>query len=168
MDNKNSPYITTGSEDQKHLSRVNIFLCKQWRDGTALGVEMVTSGSQQIREEGTRRWTTGGFLKANQWHLGPPGPGLTWALQLRGKESTCQYRRRGFDSWVGKIPWRRKWQPTSIFLPGESHGQRSLVGYGAWGHKELDTTEWQMLSHFSLCAGHSSRHRRHAVTKQIL
>ena len=45
-----------------------------------------------------------------------------------------------------QIPWRRKWQPTPLFLPGESHGQRSLVGYGPWGCKELDTTEW--LTHF--------------------
>ena len=41
----------------------------------------------------------------------------------------------------GKIPWRRKWQLTPVFLPGESHGQRSLVGYSPWGHKESDTTE---------------------------
>ena len=50
-------------------------------------------------------------------------------------------RDEGFDSWVGKIPWRREWQPTPIFLPGESHEQRSLVGYSPWGCKELDTTE---------------------------
>ena len=49
--------------------------------------------------------------------------------------------RLGFDPWVGKIPWRRGWQPTPGFLPGESHGQRSLVGYSPWGHKEWDTTE---------------------------
>ena len=46
-----------------------------------------------------------------------------------------------FDPWVGKIPWRRKWLPTPVFLPGESHGQRRLVGYSPWGCKELDTTE---------------------------
>ena len=46
----------------------------------------------------------------------------------------------------GSIPWRRKWQPTSVFLPGESHGQRSLVGYRPWGCKELDTTERLTLS----------------------
>ena len=51
-----------------------------------------------------------------------------------------------FDSWVRKIPWRRKWQSTPVFLPGESHGQRSLVGYSPWGHKELDTTE--LPTHF--------------------
>ena len=49
--------------------------------------------------------------------------------------------RHGFDPWVGKIPWRRAWQPTPVFLPGESHGQRKLAGYSPWGHKELDMTE---------------------------
>ena len=45
-----------------------------------------------------------------------------------------------FDPWVGKILWRRKWQPTPVFLPGKSHGCRSLVGYSPWGHKGSDTT----------------------------
>ena len=46
----------------------------------------------------------------------------------------CQYcRRHRFDPWVGKIPWRRAWQPTPVFLPGESHGQRSLAGYSPQG-----------------------------------
>ena len=48
---------------------------------------------------------------------------------ISGKEPACQCRRCGFDPWVGKISWRRAWQPTPIFLPGESHGQRSLAGY---------------------------------------
>ena len=47
----------------------------------------------------------------------------------------------GFDLWVGKIPWRREWQPIPVFLPGEFHGWRSLVGYSPWGHKESDKTE---------------------------
>ena len=46
----------------------------------------------------------------------------------------------GFDPWVGKIAWRRKLQPTPVFLPGKPHGQRSLTGYSPWGHKELDTS----------------------------
>ena len=46
-----------------------------------------------------------------------------------------------FDPWGRKIPWRRAWQPTPVFLPGESHGQRSLVGYSPWSRKESDTTE---------------------------
>ena len=47
----------------------------------------------------------------------------------------------GFDPWLRKIPQRKKWQLTPIFLPGEVHGQRSLVGFSPWGRKELDTTE---------------------------
>ena len=57
------------------------------------------------------------------------------------KNSACQCRRPEFHPCIGKIPWSRKWQPTPVFLPGESHGQRSLVGYSPWGRKELDTTE---------------------------
>ena len=53
--------------------------------------------------------------------------------------STMQETR--FEPWVGKIPWRRKWQPIPVLLPGKSHGQRSLVGYSLWGCKESDTTE---------------------------
>ena len=60
---------------------------------------------------------------------------------LSGKRIHLQDRRFGFDSWVGKTPWRRKWQLTLVFLPGEAHGQRSLVGSSSCGHKESDTTE---------------------------
>ena len=48
-----------------------------------------------------------------------------------GKESVCS-SGPGFNPWVGKIPWRRKWQPSPVFLPGESHGQRNLEGYSPW------------------------------------
>ena len=51
-----------------------------------------------------------------------------------------------FSPWVGKIPWRRKWQPTPVFLRGEVHGRRSLVNYSPEGHKESDTTERLTLS----------------------
>jgi len=57
------------------------------------------------------------------------------------KESAHQCRRHGFNPWVRKIPWRRKWQPTPVFLPEKSHGQKSLAGYSPWDRKELDTTE---------------------------
>ena len=69
-----------------------------------------------------------------------------------GKESICQCRRRkrhGFDPWVGKSLWSRKWQRTPAFLPGESHGQRSLVSYSPWGCKESDMTE--ATEHTSSC-----------------
>ena len=60
------------------------------------------------------------------------------------KQSTCRrgrYKRCRFNRQIRKIPWGRKWQPAPIFLPGKFHGQRSLVGYNPWGHKELDMTE---------------------------
>ena len=60
-----------------------------------------------------------------------------------------QCRRPGFNPWVRKIPWRRKWQPTPVPLPGKLHGQRSLVGYSPWGHRESDTTE-RLHFHFHL------------------
>ena len=61
----------------------------------------------------------------------------------RGQEPACQCRRckrLKFDPWVGKIPWRMKWQPAPVFLPGESHGQRSQMGYSLY-ITDSDTTE---------------------------
>ena len=76
-----------------------------------------------------------------------------WASQVvlvvKAPPAKCKRcMRYGFDPWVGKIPWRRAWQPTLVFLPGESHGQRSQAGYSPWGHKELDTTE-QVSTHIT-------------------
>ena len=65
--------------------------------------------------------------------------------------------RYGFGSWVGKFPWRKEWLPTSIFLPGESHGQRSLAGYNPWDCKESDTNEH---THTSLSIEIGRRHNK--------
>ena len=62
-----------------------------------------------------------------------------------GKEFACNVGDLGWISESGRFPWRRKWQPTPVFLPEESHEQRSQVGYRPWGHNESDTTE--RLSH---------------------
>ena len=70
---------------------------------------------------------------------------LPWWLS--DKEFACQcrrHRRYRFDPWAGKIHWRRKWQPTPVFLPGKFDGQWSLVGYSACSCKELDTTDGSM------------------------
>ena len=85
-----------------------------------------------------------------------PSQKLPWKLWFNqyspgagDKQSTCQCsrcKRPGFNPWIGRIPWRKKWQRTPVFLPGESHGQRSLVGYSLWGCKESDRTE-----HWSPC-----------------
>ena len=71
---------------------------------------------------------------------------LLWGFPggTSGKEPTFQckrHKRCGFSPWVGKIPLKRAWQPIPVFLPGESYGQGSLVGYSPLDHKELDTTE---------------------------
>ena len=60
-------------------------------------------------------------------------------------------KRDVFDSWIGKISWRRTWQPTPVFLAGESHEQKSLEGYSLWDCKELDTTEQPALLHTCTC-----------------
>ena len=74
------------------------------------------------------------FLRKKEISDGPP-------VGTSGEEPACHARdkRCGFDPWVGQIPWRREGQPTPAFLPGESHGLRSLVGYSPWGRKESDT-----------------------------
>ena len=67
-------------------------------------------------------------------------------------------RMPGFDPWVGKIPWRRKWQPTPVLLPGKAHGLRILVGYSPWGRKESDTTgplHFTCALHGFYCAVHT-------------
>ena len=90
------------------------------------------------------------FLTETELWMGFPGG-------ASGKEPACQGRRLkrwGCDPWIRKIPWRRKWQPTPVFLPGEFHGQRGLVGYRTWGCKELDATEvtWHTSMHqLSMC-----------------
>ena len=76
------------------------------------------------------------FLYSNLYIIAVP----KW---LSSKEPACQgqrHKRPRFDPWVRKTPWRRKWQPPPVFLPGESHGQRSLVGYSSWDPKESDMT----------------------------
>ena len=81
----------------------------------------------------------------------PVGLVLKWIISWEGfpggaigKEPACQCRkceRHGFDPRFGTIPWRTTWEPSPIFFPGESHGQRRLACYSSWGCKELDTTE---------------------------
>ena len=62
------------------------------------------------------------------------------ALVVKNLLASAGDMRPRFDPWVGKICWRRAWQPTPVFLSGESHGQRNLMGYSPWAHKESDIT----------------------------
>ena len=68
------------------------------------------------------------------------------------QETTCTAGRPGFHPWVGKIPWRRAWQPTPVFFPGKSHGQRSLAGYSHWGRKgQTWLSGWSSSRHYVRC-----------------
>ena len=91
---------------------------------------------QSIRSQRVRHnWATELKWAELRWNAPP------W---LSGKESACQcgkHRRCKFGPWVGKIPWRRKCQPTPVFRPGKFHWKRSLVGYSPWGHKTSDGIE---------------------------
>ena len=89
--------------------------------------------------------------------------GLPW--RLSGEESSCnaggrlRCRRHKFDPWVRKTPERRKWQPTPVFLPGKSYGQRSLAGYSPWHHRRLghkscthsETRRWEVFTPMPPC-----------------
>ena len=102
-------------------------------------------------------WATGGrrgmrlqkrkarlpLVRPGHWTTWPRLPTLdcTAALLERSLLPMQRRERCWFDPWVGKAPWRRAWQPTPVFSPGDRHGQRSLAGYSAWGRKGSDTTE---------------------------
>ena len=121
------------------------------------------------------QWTWVWVNSRSWWWVGRPGVllfmglqrvGHDWATELNwteffnrlpwclsSKESACQYRRLRFNPWVGKIPWRRKWQPTLVLLPREFHGQRSQVGYSPQGHKGSDLTERLSNNHVFSASG---------------
>ena len=85
-----------------------------------------------------------------------PGEGIGYPLQYSWASLLAQIvknppamRETWAQSWIGRIPWRRAWQPTPVLLPGESCGQKHLEGHSPWGHRELDTPE--RLSKQSIC-----------------
>ena len=87
--------------------------------------------------------------------------GVSWWL---GQWRVClQCRRPGSDPWVGKIPWRRKWQPTQVCLPGEFHGQKNLAGCSPQGRTESNTTEWLTYTHTHTFSG-AARQAQGALT----
>ena len=103
---------------------------------------MVSLGQEFQKGSAARLWLDISYVVMDRWWL-------PW--WLTSKESTCNAgatcRRRGFHPWVRKIPWRRKWQPTPVFLPGKFHGQRRLAGCGPQGHRRaghiLETQQQQ-------------------------
>ena len=112
-----------------------------------LGMEQQTGSKLETPGDGDGQ---GGLACCSSWSRKESNTTeLNWTEALSGASLVAQrlkhlpeMRETQVPSWVGKIPWRRKWQPTPVLLPGESHGRRSLVGYSPWGRKESDMTEW--------------------------
>ena len=111
--------------------------CQDHSVGKEVSFQNIVLGNLNVYVQNKWSWTLTFYIGIPRW--------------LSGKESACQcrrHRRFRFNPWVRKISWRRKWQPTPVFLPGKSHGQRSLVSYSPWGRKrvghDLETKQQQM------------------------
>ena len=100
-------------------------------------LEIAINGLSTSKEEFLKNTTTSGKKRSKipNNHLHKLDKNMGWWLS--GKESGCQCKRCRFDPWVRKSPWRRKCQPTPVFLPGKSQEQRSLVGYSPWDGKRI-------------------------------
>ena len=122
---------------EMHSFHYNLILISIYQGGTSLVVRWLRLHSQ-CRGPGFDPWS------GNQIPYGTTKTSaakqVTKYRWLSGKESACRSKRCGFDPWVRKIPWRRKWKPTPVLLRGKFNGQRSLAGYSPRGHKESDTT----------------------------
>ena len=96
----------------------------KWLDGITDSMDMSLSKLQEmVKDREVWRAIVHGVTKSWAWLS-------DWTTD--GKESAWSCERPGFNPWIRKMPWKRKWQPTSVFLPGELHGQKSLTGYSPW------------------------------------
>ena len=100
-----------------------------------------TPPHSQVKPQSSSNWSESESISSSMSEGVDNPDHVIWASRWHsGNESSCQcmrYKTHRSSPWVGKIPWRRKWQPTPVFLPGESHGQRSLVSYTPWWRKRV-------------------------------
>ena len=114
-----------------------------------LGVGYLFTAAPAKRSRCSLPWTRGisspfaamQIGSSGKTQMGKKKKDLTPRCLAQMEKNPPTSRIPGFDPWVGKVPWRRKWQSTPVLLPGESHGGRSLVDYSPRGRKESDTTE---------------------------
>ena len=129
------------SQNQGALSSL-----KQWFRNPDSSGHWLSGVYSHLCHKEDSNFPTGNLSRPYAWACGLSGIGsISYRHAFPGgseSKSVClQLRRPGFNPWIGKIPWRRKWQPSPVLLPWKSHGRRSLVGYSLWGRKESDTTE---------------------------
>ena len=129
----NSSTLATWCEELTHLKRPWCWGRLRAGEGDDRGWDCWMASPTQ--------WTWVWVNSGSWWWTGRPGMLQFMRSQRVGHDWVTELNR---TEWVkvGKIPWRRKWQPTPVLLPGKSHGWRSLAGYSPWGCKESDTTEW--------------------------
>ena len=128
------------------------------------------------RKERTLNWVLTWYLRFVKWRKNDnlrTQDKFSSRRELRMNalhQDICKCRRPGFSPRVGTILWRREWQPTPVFLPGESHRQRSLVGYNPWGHKESDMTERLTLHYYCylMCKTYQNIISPHRIHRCVL
>ena len=128
-----------GRERKRWLDGINPLNGREFEQAPGVGDGQGSCSPWGCKESDMTEWLHWTEIISGpcRWHSGKENAGSVFSLQSvnAGKIGN------GFAPWIGKISCGWKWQPTSVFLPGKSHGQRSLVGYSPWGHKESDTTE---------------------------
>ena len=132
------------------LSRWKKSQCRKQRSSHRCGRTAGKAASLEARKEGKSWRAAQGSLRLSamlhvmelrEAEASVMEVGVFLVALVAKNPSANRCPRQGFSPWVRKSPWRRAWQPTPVFLPGESHGQESLAGYSPWGHKDWDMTE---------------------------